>query len=267
MRNDLLNRSYSALLAGAKDAHPSVQYDKDGFAQTWNDNLINGLPLAILAQDFKSGAGNELDRKLCAAHSSAALAVNTFGNWRINPSSLDFHGIKGFSSLRYEVQYQTGLSGTAPHLDVVAEGNLPIAIESKCTEWITQKPASFSASYDNLQPIFGHSPWFEQMQQLRAEPNRYKFLDAAQLVKHAFGLLNRYGTGEVWLVYLYWEPRNKWPECVQHRKEADDLANKVAGSPVRLIPMSYRELWNEWELISPPPPQMQYLRLRYDRDV
>ena len=50
-------------------------------------------------------------------------------------------------------------------------------------------------------------------------------------MKHALGLMNGYGSGEVRLVYLYWEPQNaeSWPECRRHRAEADDLAARVSA--------------------------------------
>lgn len=224
-----------------------------------------GLPLPEVAADLGSGAGCELDGKLCAAHSSAALVVNAFGMWRNKPEAFSIAGLSGFRSMRFEATCPTGLGGTPPHLDVLADGDVVAAVESKCTEWMDPKPACFSPSYDRLRVSHGHSPWYELIGQLRAEPGRYKFVDAAQLVKHALGLLTCYGAREVRLIYLYWEPRNAadWPECAGHRAEADELASLVARCSVRLYPMSYRELWEEWtnqEL----PPHLAYLRARYD---
>lgn len=268
MSGNLRRRSYAALLAGAQEASPSVRYDQDGYAPCWEHNLMDGLPLADISADLGSGAGRELDGKLRAAHSSAALAVNAFGPWRTDPSSLCLGGITGFHSVRFEATRPTGLGGTVPHLDLLAEGDLPVAVESKCTEWMGPKRAVFSSSYDRLKPAHGHSPWFTQMQQLRASPDRYKFLDAGQIVKHALGSLNCYGTRKVRLVYLYWEPRNaeNWPECQKHRTEADDMAARTEQSTVRLVPLSYGELWAEWNRhVSPC--HLAYLRTRYDRDV
>ena len=130
MTGDLLKCSYAALLAGAKEVAPSVHYDQQGYASLWELNLMEGLPLRTIGDDLRSRAGCELDGKLRAAHSSAALAVNTFGPWRENASSLQVGEI-GFKRIRFEVTCPTGLRGTPPHLDVLAEGNLPVAIESK----------------------------------------------------------------------------------------------------------------------------------------
>jgi hypothetical protein len=227
-----------------------------------------GLPLTEIASDLNAGAGRELDSKICAAHSSAALVVNTFGPWRNRPEGMSLSGLNGFRSVRFESKLPTGLGGTPPHLDLLAEGEATVAIESKCTEWMEPKPARFSPSYDSLSPSHGHSPWFELIQQLLAEPCRYEFLDAAQLVKHALGLLTCYGALELRLIYLYWEPHNAadWPECRKHRGEADDLANQVKQCSIRLQPMSYRELWEEWAHQGPPP-HLPYLRARYDCTV
>jgi hypothetical protein len=64
-------RSYSALLAGAREAAPTVAYDERGYAPCWKENLAGGLPVSDIARDLAAGAGKELDGKLCPAHSSA----------------------------------------------------------------------------------------------------------------------------------------------------------------------------------------------------
>src|SRR5208282_3169700 len=206
MNQSLLQHSYAALLAGARKASPSVHYDKKGYAPRWEDNLMKGLPLDEIKRDFERGAGRELEGKLCAAHSSAALVVNAFGLRRTAPGPLTLGGITGFRSLHFEVPCPILLDRTPPHLDLLAEGDLPVAVESKCTEWLGAQHAEFAPSYDSLAPSLGHTPWFKQMQQLREAPDRYRLLNAAQLIKHAFGLMSRYETHEVRLIYLYWEP-------------------------------------------------------------
>jgi hypothetical protein len=252
------------LLAAAQSTADSATNDLRGYASRWQENLMTGLPLTEIAQDLSAGAGQELDGKLCAAHSSAALAVNTFGPWRTAPAGLSLAGMNGFQSLRFEATCPTGLGGTPPHLDLLAEGEAIIAVESKCTEWMKPKSAFFRPSYDRLRSSHGHSPWYELIHFLRVEPDHYKFIDAAQLVKHALGLLTCYGARELLFVYLFWEPRNSatWQECGRHRAEADDLANRVNRCSVRLLPMSYSELWTEWK-DHWPTPHSTYVRSRY----
>jgi hypothetical protein len=121
--NDLRLRSYAALLAGAREAHPRAEYDQKGYACRWQDNVLSGIPFAEITNDFGAGAGRELDRKLCAAHSSAALVVNTFGPWRTEPEWLCIAGLSGFRKMRFEMTFPTGLGGTPPHLDLFADGD------------------------------------------------------------------------------------------------------------------------------------------------
>lgn len=261
----LVECSYDALLAGATTVSPSARYQRR-YATSWKDNLMPGLPLLEIERDLRSGAGRELDGKLCAAHSSAALAANTFGPWRTAPGSLTIAGISGFRSIRFEVTCPIWPSRTPPHLDLLAEGDVIVAVESKCTEWMKPKPAVFSDSYEKLRPTDEHSnwaPWFEQMQRVRG---RSQFFDAAQVIKHAFGLLTCYGDRDVRLVYVYWEPRNAgdWPQCRQHRDQAADMAARVSQSTVQLVPMGYRELWDEWQNSAH---HLHYLRNRYDLEV
>lgn len=261
-------RSYAALLTGARETQPGVAYDQRGYVCQWQENILKGIPVDEITNDFGSGAGRELDRKLCAAHSSAALVVNTFGPWRAEPESLRIGGVSGFRSIRFEMTFPTGLGGTPPHLDLFADGDSVIAVESKCTEWMDCKPAFFSSSYDRLGSSLGNSEWFDVMRELRGNPDRYKFLDAAQLVKHAFGLLKGFGSRDIRLVYLYWEPANgdQWEDCRRHRQEASALAERVGNSSIRLIPISYQELWAEWEA-SGPPAHLSFLKSRYSRTV
>jgi hypothetical protein len=268
MSRDLLKRSYVTLLEGARAGSPASNYDDLGYASCFEHNLIDGLSLAAIIGDLAAGAGSELKGKLCAAHSSAALAVNTFGPWRTDPSSLRISDVTGFRSLRFEATCPTGLSGTPPHLDVLLDGELPIGIESKCTEWMEAKRAKFSVSYDRLIGIHGLSPWFKQVQILRTDPDRYRHLDAAQLVKHALGLLSLYGSRKAQLLYIYWEPNNAqvWPECLRHRREIDDLIHQVSQSDIKLSAMSYGELWEHWDNHEPIP-HLPKLRIRYDRSA
>src|SRR5262249_12830280 len=44
------------------------EYDEQGYSCQWEQNVLNGMPIGAIAEDFGSGAGRELDKKLCAAH-------------------------------------------------------------------------------------------------------------------------------------------------------------------------------------------------------
>ena len=101
------------------------------------------------------------------------------------------------------------LGGTPPHLDVVLEGpGGVLAIESKLTEYLTPKEPKFAESYfANIKDKRQNSTWYAEMQRI-AKISDYRFLDAAQLIKHYFGLARTFADKPVTRLYLYWEPVN-----------------------------------------------------------
>ena len=122
-----------------------------------------------------------------------------------------------------------GLIGRRPpNLDVLAEGPSDIvAIEAKCMEPLTPHVAVFAPAYE-AETLDGRrqSPWFQEMQRLLKQPRSYRWLDAAQLVKHAFGLAHTFPDRAVTLLYLFWEPSNRrLIACLQNTEP------KSQGSP------------------------------------
>lgn len=238
------------------------------------DNLVAGLPAEIL-QDFTAGSGGELEGdlpKFCAVHSSSALAANSFGPMRLEPSSFSLGGVSGFEDARFEHQLPTGLLGTPPNLDFVAWGpGGTVAVESKFTEVLSPKVAKFAASYSGAVERLADSAWEAMFESLREEPRRFRHLDAAQLVKHYLGMRNtlRDATGEVALIYAFWEPANAAavPVFEAHRAEVAEFAAAVSESTIRFIPISHSELWSEWEASSTWRPLAEHLgvlRTRYE---
>ena len=90
--------------------------------------------------------------------------------------------------------------------------------------------------------------WFEEMLRLTGGGPQYRHVDAAQLIKHAFGLGNQPNGTDVTLVYLYWEPLDAAlsPLFARHRAEIDTFAERVAGGSPRFEAMGYAELWKAW---------------------
>jgi hypothetical protein len=87
---------------------------------------------------------------------------------------------------------------------------------------------------------------------------RFDYLDAAQLVKHAFGLVTqgrRKGKAPA-LVYLYAEPARRGEVSLpitafgKHRAEIARFTSAVEGAQVAFHAISYREWLAKW----PPPP-------------
>jgi len=268
MNADLQRRSNAALMQAAIKAAPRGSVYEFGYTARWKNNLMRGLPFDEIECDFTEGATRELPKKLAGAHSSVAIVVNTFGPWRGDPTKLAVLGATRFYDARFDIARKTPLGGTPPRLHFVAEGNIVVAVESNCTEWMKPSPAEFSPSYSTVDSTERDKPWFDEMHHLHDTPDTYKFLDAAVLVKHAFGLLHSYPGQVVRLLYLFWEPLNagSWPQCRAHRAEADALAERVQKSSVRLIPMPYRDLWAEWKRKTSSA-HLKYLRARYNVEV
>lgn len=89
---------------------------------------------------------------------------------------------------------------------------------------------------------------------LRSPGEHFRFLDAVQLVKHAFGLVTEghRKNKRPYLVYLFAEPQqyagHTIPEADRqaHREEIALFAAEVAGAEVGFGATSYREWLDGW---------------------
>ena len=178
------------------------------------------------------------------------LAVNAFAPFRARGSELIVLGSRSITGLEFERKCPHGVSSRAPNLDVLLTGPAGIiGIESKLTEPLLRRHAHFSSRYrEKIRDERRESAWFREMLYLEKDPKRYGWLDAAQLVKHAFGLAHTFPNEPVTLLYLYWEPRNaeRFPLFVEHRGEIDAFSGRVAGSRPSFHAASYPELWRIW---------------------
>ena len=152
--------------------------------------------------------------------------------------------------------------GHHPVLDcLVATPSALIGIESKSFEPFREKgPAVFSDTY--WRPVRGDlMKGYERVRDsLRENPHLYAFLDAAQLVKHAFALrseVHRPGRHQGLrpiLLYIYAEPEF-WPRSghplddgakTGHRDEIDCFGRCVADDEVPFVSCSYLRLLEAW---------------------
>jgi hypothetical protein len=92
------------------------------------------------------------------------------------------------------------------------------------------------------------------MRRLADKPRTYRWLDAAQLVKHAFGVAYTFADRPVTLLYLFWEPTNpdSYPIFAEHRAEINRFAASIAGGNPEFIAISYPELWRTWDACAQP---------------
>lgn len=140
--------------------------------------------------------------------------------------------------------------GRHPWLDAAFETETHlVGVESKRFEpFRDRKEAKLSDAYWRDVWGEGMGSWCALRDRLRATPRAFVHVDAAQLVKHAFGLASeatRIGKAPI-LLYLYSEPTSGRPlppeQLARHRAEIAELAAFVHGARVRFAFCS----WSEW---------------------
>ena len=226
-------------------------------------SFLPGVPAEICIAALTRGDGNELGSgKFASGESSAALAVNTFGWFLARPGDLppfpNLSGL-GWPPLKVEVERQVRFpwrGGRHPWLDAAIETETHfIGVESKRFEpFRDRKTVAFSSAYDRDEWGSGMRAYEVVRDALKTGDLRYQFLDAAQLVKHAFGLITqarRSGKVPV-LLYLFAEPKIRGKLTIQtaahdrHRAEIADFSERVHGSGVTFVSSSYREWLATW---------------------
>lgn len=222
--------------------------------------FLSGVPEGLVRTRLSLAGGNEIaSGKFTSPDSSAALAVNGFG-WFMESGRAallpPFPVLAGLDwpAMQVEIERQMRFpwrGGRHPWLDAAVETNSHlIGVESKRFEpFRSAKAAHLSEAYDRDCWGEGMEPWCAMRDALRADPARYRHLDAAQLVKHAFGLATEGRTiGKVpVLLYLFAEPARIDPKALaDHRLEIADLAKAVAGARVRFAAQSWREWLETW---------------------
>lgn len=231
--------------------------------------FLPGVPAGEIEAIFDAAPGNEIATgKFDSPESSAALAANAFGfflerasdlpvlpgcggkNWRARSLALE-------ATVRFPWR-----GGRHPVLDCLVETRSSlIGIESKRFEpYRPRRAGPLSDAY--WRPCWGRRmKGYEAIRDgLRDKPDLYRYLDAAQLFKHAFALRTavhrpdaRPGLEPV-LFYVYAEP-GVWPMDgravdergkARHRQEIARFRESVDGDEVAFVPCSYRLLLKSW---------------------
>lgn len=226
--------------------------------------FLPGVAADHVTERLRKAGGKEIESgKLASPESSAALAVNTFG-WFINRPALlpPLPGLAAIGTpVRVEVEYCARFpwsGGRHPWLDALVETSSHlVGVESKRFEpYRDRKTVSLSTAYDR--PVWGDrmQPFERVRDGLRSGRLAFDFLDAVQLVKHAFGLVTegrRRGLKPV-LFYLYAEPKQLAGRALNqsafdsHRAEIATFADAVQGADVTFAASSYRTWLGDWEL-------------------
>ncbi len=298
-------KAKSALHDAFRKVYPDVHLDDKGYTATIEDNLIDGVRRDDFEEDLRQGNGGELNAdkngraKFCAVHSSSALAVNCFAPFKRNIADLSLLDEDGFHAMQFEMQCSTGLRGTPPNLDLVVENkNIVVGIESKFTEHLEAHEPKFADSYEDRRQKSWDEKWVAEMRRVK-EDRPYQYLDAAQLIKHAFGIKNTFPENNLShkyfdvaqliknifgikntspenklpvnsvLLYIFWEPTNygEHQNFIDHREEIDCLKRMVAGATPAFEAMSYSELWRTWGTAAAPWLRNHLARLRARYEV
>jgi hypothetical protein len=232
-----------------------LEPDDRGYLEEVASNLFQPIS-ARTKVAFERGSGSELQdtptrpAKMKALHSSSALAVNFFDFWvgrgaSALQSALDFDG--EIEKIAFEAQYPTGLAGNPPNLDVALEltGGFTVGIESKFSEWLSPK----SKGKEPLKPKYfppGSGLWSERglpkSQELAGSMSRgetlFRYLDTAQLLKHALGLATQLGDKfSLYYVYLDWPGK----ESIVHSEEIGRFTGLV-GEELGFVAITYQQL-------------------------
>ncbi len=227
-----------------------------------DDLFLPGVPEVHVRQRMAAAGGNEIESgKFAHPESSAALAANAFGWFIERPASFpalpgtEHAGAAHYVDVEFCARFPWS-GGRHPWLDAMVETPTSIiGVESKRFEpFRDTKTVSLSDAYDR--PVWGDAmARYEGMRdRLRDGRVAFQYLDGAQLVKHALGLVTeaRRRAKQPILFYLYTEP---WAlkarsitsdDHARHRDEIAAFANSVSGDEVAFGSASYREWLQTW---------------------
>ena len=220
--------------------------------------LLPGVPAVYVRSRLAAAGGSEIESgKFYSEDSSAALAVNAFAWFHERPSQLPpLPGTEqaNWPALGVDIEYCARFpwsGGRHPWLDALIQTESHIVgVESKRHEpFRDAKKVDFSEAYSR--PVWGDrmGPYETVRDELQARTLRFEHLDAAQLVKHAFGLVTESGrTGkQPLLVYLFAEP-SRWPAdaIARHRDEIAQLARTIEGAAVSFVAVCWTDWLDTW---------------------
>lgn len=225
--------------------------------------FLPGIPAPyVLARLAKADGHEASSGKLASSESSAALAVNTFGWFHDRPGRLPPFAVLGEDlslPIAVEIEYCVRFpwaGGKHPWLDAWVETpEAVIGVESKRFEpFRGQKSGTLSPAYDRRVWHDRMGPFEAMRDTLRSGSEHFRFLDAVQLVKHAFGLVTegRRKSKRPYLIYLFSEPQEYAGHSITeadkraHRDEISHFATYVRGAEVGFGAFSYREWMESW---------------------
>jgi hypothetical protein len=256
-----------------------VEHDARGYVSDLDANLrvpLSDATRAAFARGSELTPRRSLPARIAALSSSAALVANVFDPWCGRDSSplvAALGGAREPVAVSFEEPFPTGLEGEPPLIDVLLRyrSGRCVAIESKFCEWLTRRPPGKSGLKPKYFPA-RRALWLERglprcqrlAEDLQADVQRFKYLHAAQLLKHALGLASA-AQAAVEVRYLYYD----WPGPMSaaHGAEVARFAALV-GAEIGFAASTYQQLYAA--LRREPgvdASYLEYLRSRYFTDV
>ena len=230
--------------------------------------FLPGVPRAEIETMLNRAAGDEIAKgNFDSPESSACLAANAFGFFlrRIEdlpplPGCMDEWWPARSLTIEAEVRFPWS-GGKHAWLDcLVTTPSAFIGIESKRFEPFRHKrKPEFSEAY--RRSVWGRRMrGYESIRDLlREEPARYRCLEAAQLVKHAFALRTAVhkaaGRALVPILYYVYAEPHSWPRNgapvdegakERHWQEITRFAAAVGDDEVAFVSCSWRKLLETW---------------------
>ncbi len=225
-------------------------------------DFLPGVPAETVLAALSRAPGNEFaSGKFDSPESSAALAANAFGWFLDRPALLPAlpnvpMGQPETVELEAEMRFPWS-GGRHPWMDVaLTTATTLVGVESKRYETFRPgKTTVFSEAYDSRDWGQGMAGYDALRAALSDGRLTYRHLDAAQLVKHAYGLrtqAQKRARGAV-LVYLHAAP-TAWangkpvdPAALRaHAAEVRDFAARVKGQDVTFAALSWADLLKQW---------------------
>jgi len=224
-----------------------------------SDNLFQPLNLKS-RQELESGDGGELKSnteqpaKIQALHSSSALGINLFDYWReASDFSLLFSACglsRAGNPLSGEIKFEQKFKiddhfKYAPNLDAVfypSDKSKVFAIECKFTEpYSSRRHGGLDQKYFTNGLVWKNLSATKILaQEISPDDSRFRYLHAAQLIKHILGLNRKFGHSRYRLLYLWYDALGE--SGFKHRQEVEEFSEAIRKDGVLFHATTYQEL-------------------------
>lgn len=249
-------------------------------------NLFEPLPEDSLAC-YGQGDGNETQdggkrrAKMKALHSSSALVVNLFQYWQgkdlypllaacklpTTKTVTKVHENVGsetdsrivevskpleYKDMKFEEKFKIFPDTNPANIDVVICGDFDFAFESKFTEPYGGKHDGLKTRYVEDVSLWEDLPNLYELAKEISPYNKFRYLDAAQLIKHILGLKKNYdlpaaqGKRELrvkhnfYLVYLWYDVLGR--DGFLHQEEINQFASIAEKDNIHFKAITYQEV-------------------------